>query len=301
MESGVYIIRNLINGKVYIGSSVNLKNRQREHWSHLQKGNHHNVHLQHAWNKYGEKAFVFETVEYVEESWLLLFEQKYIDQYCSYDGERGYNICKVAGNTLGFHHSSETKEQISNLNKGRVMPEDAKRRISEANSGSGNYFYGKHHTDETKRKISEANKGRKRTEEQRARLRGLQVGEKSAVAKHTWEEVREARKLYSSEEMTATQLKEKYNWPGISIMLENKTWYDKEYSPPIKVVDNQPKLSIDVAKEIRQKYGNPDNRPNTAEISKIYGIQIAALNKLLRNDTYFDPDYRPIQVRPRRK
>jgi len=56
-KSGIYKIVNLVNDKIYIGSSINLKNREKDHFKDL-KGNYHsNRYLQYAFNKYGENNF----------------------------------------------------------------------------------------------------------------------------------------------------------------------------------------------------------------------------------------------------
>ena len=54
---GIYFIRNKINNKIYVGSSKNLYNREKEHFSDLRKGKHHNIYLQRAYDKYGEKYY----------------------------------------------------------------------------------------------------------------------------------------------------------------------------------------------------------------------------------------------------
>ena len=62
MNCGVYQIKNTLNGKAYIGSSKNIKRRLGIHRSMLRRGTHRNPHLQNAWNKYGESAFVMVAV-----------------------------------------------------------------------------------------------------------------------------------------------------------------------------------------------------------------------------------------------
>jgi len=57
--SGIYMIENLINHKVYIGQSQDIERRQKDHMRHLKHGNHDNPHLQNAWNKYGADNFRF--------------------------------------------------------------------------------------------------------------------------------------------------------------------------------------------------------------------------------------------------
>ena len=68
MICAVYKIKNLVNNKVYIGSTVNTKNREYKHFWMLNKGIHDNEHLQKSFNKYGSKNFVFEIVEIIIET-----------------------------------------------------------------------------------------------------------------------------------------------------------------------------------------------------------------------------------------
>ena len=53
MSSGIYVIRNLVNDKLYVGKSVHIENRWLEHQSDLRNGRHANIHLQRAHDKYG--------------------------------------------------------------------------------------------------------------------------------------------------------------------------------------------------------------------------------------------------------
>ena len=70
-KSGVYAWINLVNGKVYVGSSRNIPKRRAEHLRFLRNGNHHSPHLQAAWDSYGRDAFAFEVLEPVEDPiWL---------------------------------------------------------------------------------------------------------------------------------------------------------------------------------------------------------------------------------------
>lgn len=60
---GVYLIRCRTTGHVYVGGSVNLKAREREHWTCLKEGRSHNRVLQFAWDVFGADDFTFEVVE----------------------------------------------------------------------------------------------------------------------------------------------------------------------------------------------------------------------------------------------
>ena len=96
-KSGIYQIRNLKNDKVYIGSAKSLKDRKNLHFSKLRRGIHHSIVLQRAFNLYGVNSFSFEVIEEVAElKNLIEREQHYFDIR-----KPEYNICKVAGSSLG--------------------------------------------------------------------------------------------------------------------------------------------------------------------------------------------------------
>ena len=59
----VYKITCSEDNRMYIGASKNPKNRMREHFLHLSRGNHHNRFLQRAYNKYGKDSFSHEIIE----------------------------------------------------------------------------------------------------------------------------------------------------------------------------------------------------------------------------------------------
>lgn len=114
-KSGIYQIRNLNNGKVYIGSTFCFKIRYKQHLDSLKKGTHHNKHLQGSFIKHGSDAFIFEVLEVVEgeQSDRLLVEQKRLDSYQE-SWELCYNFDKkcVASSRSCF---SKTPEETSKL------------------------------------------------------------------------------------------------------------------------------------------------------------------------------------------
>ena len=139
--SGIYKWENEINGKVYIGQSINIYNRFLDY-----KKGRFNPHMKSAINKYGIDNFSIEILEKdIDETNPNAYEQKWIDFYQSYLPENGYNIAPVAGNTRGVKKSKTERD---------AMSKRASKRIGELNP-----FYGKHHTEETRKKISEAHKG----------------------------------------------------------------------------------------------------------------------------------------------
>lgn len=110
MKSVIYLIKNLIDNKIYIGSTKNFTSRKYQHKSKLRKNKHSNIYLQRAFNKYGEENFEFIILDIVESSNLLIKEQYYLDNM-----NPDYNICKIAGTrtNVSFSHTKEAKEKIS--------------------------------------------------------------------------------------------------------------------------------------------------------------------------------------------
>lgn len=90
--SGVYQIRCITTGKVYVGSAVNVYQRWSHHQRALNRGRHKNKHLQAAWSKHGEDSFVFEVLEISDRSTLLVREQAWMDRLKSRDKKCGFNI-----------------------------------------------------------------------------------------------------------------------------------------------------------------------------------------------------------------
>ena len=146
-KSGIYRIRNLVNGKVYIGSAVNIRHRWQLHIQQLRNNKHHSVKLQRAFNKYGEDNFTIEILEILEDRSLLLeTEQKYMDKYNVV--QEGYNVCPIAGSSLGVKRSEETRKKIGDLHRGRTWSEEAREKLRQA-------LLGKHITEEHRQHIIE--------------------------------------------------------------------------------------------------------------------------------------------------
>ena len=60
METGIYkIVSKIRPDRMYIGSSINIPKRWREHISNLKKNKHHSKQLQNHFNKYGEADLQF--------------------------------------------------------------------------------------------------------------------------------------------------------------------------------------------------------------------------------------------------
>jgi len=133
-KSGIYMWTNLINGKCYIGSAVNLSNRLSNYYSttYMEDAlNRSNSHIYRALLKNGYENFSLTILEYCEPEQCLERE----DFYLSSENNE-YNILPKAGSRLDSKHSDETKQILSDVNKGENNP-----------------MFGQNHTEETKKKI----------------------------------------------------------------------------------------------------------------------------------------------------
>lgn len=153
---GIYKITNKVNGKVYIGQSVDIYCRWCSHKNTMKNKNkkEYDYPLYRAFRKYGVINFNFEVIHICEESELNDLEIKYISQYnsCTLDEEGyGYNQNHGGNNNIReIKLSDETKQKIANKLKQSML-------------GENNPMYGKHHTKNTRKLISEARKNNETT------------------------------------------------------------------------------------------------------------------------------------------
>jgi group I intron endonuclease len=139
--SGIYKITNCVNGKVYIGKSIDILNRRWVyHKSLLNKGTHINKHLQNSWNKYGENNFDFSIILECTPDELDEYEIYYIDLYKSYLPEYGYN--KTLGGD-GAIPTEETRKKMSIAHKGILGTPESKLKQSIKLRGENNPMYGR--------------------------------------------------------------------------------------------------------------------------------------------------------------
>ena len=179
----IYLIRNKINGKIYIGQTIQKRVIKDRYKNNLFKYTH-NEHLKRSIEKYGIENFDIDEefdVAYSKEE-LDKLEDMYIKIYNTIDGNCGYN--KKGGGQEG-KINKEVREDISNKvkelwnnedyrekvmrnrnyptgenhpNYGKSPSDETRKKISEANNGDKHFNWGKHLSQETKDKISKANK-----------------------------------------------------------------------------------------------------------------------------------------------
>lgn len=164
-DCGVYSITSP-SGNQYIGSSLNISYRFRDHKRELRFNNHHSDALQNAWNKYKEQL-EFKKILICRVEDLLFYEQLLIDNF-----KPEYNICSVAGRPVGnksrlgkphsketrlkqslsrkgIQYSLETREKMRQSGKIKIFSEEHRKNISLAGIG-------RIHSLETKSKMRDA-------------------------------------------------------------------------------------------------------------------------------------------------
>ncbi len=146
-----------------MGRSVNVTTRWAAHRRSLRRGTHKNHHLQAAWNAHGEQAFVFEVLEYAEESTLPLREGFHMTRLNTCDRNCGYNSV-IADTTEQVRFSEEHRARISAALLGHPVSEENKRAMSAA-------LTGRPQTPEERERRSQAQKGRKHSDETKAKIK----------------------------------------------------------------------------------------------------------------------------------
>lgn len=213
----IYKIRNLLNGKFYVGSAQDTRTRFRQHRRLLRKGIHHCKHLQNAWNKYGEELFKFEVIEYVgsiegleaaEDVWL----REHVGKGHCYNSGRsakapwrgcapeehpnfGRNLTDDQKETL--REAAKRQWETSDPRTGRTHSEETRAKISAnvraaAVEGRGGACHIP--SEETRKKMSEAHKGNQyakghiRSEDHRRKLSEANMGNEHWKGKNHSEE-----------------------------------------------------------------------------------------------------------------
>ncbi len=173
--SCIYGWKNIGDGKWYIGQTINVYNRKKEHLSYLRRNAHYNPHFQRAWNLYGESQFEFQILEFCAIDMLNIRETSWINYHNSTNKAFGYNI--EGGGCKSKIVSEETRKKMSASLKGRKHSEERNRhksvymRIALQNR--------RPMSDEEKIKLSLARRGIKRgphSEETKQKIRLAHLG-----------------------------------------------------------------------------------------------------------------------------
>lgn len=190
MKNVIYKIRNVINDKFYVGSTVDSRKRFWAHRKALRLGNHDCIYLQRAWDKYGEDCFKFEIVEQLNsKEELYPAEQKWLDEH--FGKEHCYNVAAHADSPMR-DASPEIRAKLAEKTKAwlerdghprqgyKCTPEEIAHmgeRRKGIHAGENHYRYGKTVPEEIRKKIGNAQRGKKKpagrkvSEEGKAKIR----------------------------------------------------------------------------------------------------------------------------------
>lgn len=163
MKSGIYAITNLVDGKMYVGKSIDMYSRWTTHLSILRRevrSRDCNRHLFNAFKKYGEKSFIFECLEFVEPDDVVLAEKEldWITKLDTLNRDKGYNL-RLDSKTKCIVHDetrlliSKAVAGVKNPNYGNNWSDDQKKRASKI--AVNNHKSGRYSSEETRRKHSE--------------------------------------------------------------------------------------------------------------------------------------------------
>lgn len=187
----IYKITCTANGKFYIGSTVNVRQRWARHRKELRTDTHKNKNMQASWNKYGEDAFNFEIVEEVADMHMLMVvEQKHLDMFVGAPDCFNYNRFadspwrgKSGEGTprYGSTHTPEARAKISaavsgekHPNWGKTIDLAVREKIAAANKAHPHHEY--RHTDDAKKRIGAASKDRPQSLATRAKRSASMMG-----------------------------------------------------------------------------------------------------------------------------
>lgn len=158
-KCGIYIIKNRINDRFYIGSSIDIKHRWQEHISSANSFSKYPIH--NAIRKYSKNNFSFKILEICNKNDLLKKEQKWLDKKSN--NILCYNIAKNAkAPMLGRKHTDKTKQKIS-LKK-KYISEETRKLL-------GKSWRGKKQPRSMVEKRNKSNTGKKRSIESKNKIR----------------------------------------------------------------------------------------------------------------------------------
>ena len=132
-KTGIYIITNDIDARIYIGSATSFKQRYATHRNKIMLNENCNPKLRNFANKYGIEHLTFSAVHACCKEDLLKVEQMYLDVFQPFD-DNGFNIVRKAGSPIGYKHTQEAKDKM----KGRTglkWNEEQKKYFSEIKKG----------------------------------------------------------------------------------------------------------------------------------------------------------------------
>jgi group I intron endonuclease len=289
-RKGVYALVNLVDGKLYVGSSIDLKKRSHDHLYLLRRNQHPSAYLQYAFNKHGEMAFEMRILQEVaSDDDLNSAEQYWMDDLRCYDRRYGYNIDVSADRTIV---SPETGAKIAAALRGRTISDEHRAKLRQALKGRSlseearNNMRGRTHTAETRAKIAAAGKGRSLSKETRAKISATLKGRTlSQEARVRMSEAHKGRIL--SEQARAKVI---HALTGRPVSLETRARISAtRRANPLseesrqRIVDAKRVLTPDQVQEIRRRLASGES---TRSIAEEYSVNYYTIWNILKGKTW---------------
>lgn len=223
----IYKIINLINGKIYIGKTLDINKRWRKHIK-ISKNREKKTYqyLHKSINKYGVVNFIIEELENNlteqeafdrEKFWIIFFNSK--------NPDIGMNLTDGGEGVSGLKWTEDSKNKIrgfNNHNFGKHLTEDVKDKLSKSLSGECNGFFGKKHSKEVICFL----KNRQISDEIKNLISKNCQGEKQWNSKFSDDDIIEIRRKWDNGEYSQTELAKQYNVKPNTInqIVNRKRW-----------------------------------------------------------------------------
>ena len=167
----IYLARNKINGKCYVGQTVNSLEHRRQ--GHVQDAAFSNLPFHRALHKYGSDAFSWKVLMHCEDQNDLNESEAVCIALLKTRVPNGYNL--LAGGGAYGHHHDTTKAKIASTLTGHAVTQEVRNKLRAANLGRKNPEHskrmsGRKQTHESNVKRSNTLAGRRKSDEARANM-----------------------------------------------------------------------------------------------------------------------------------
>ena len=174
LKSNIYVFTNKINGKQYVGQTINIEERYKQHRKDAKNENKNSIFYR-AIRKYGFDNFEFKVVETDIDISKIHEREKFWIKELNTKSPNGYNLTDGGEGTFGYRHTEEAKKKMSELKKGMKLSPEQIERLRRGNIGRK---LSEEHKKILVEAVKKANTGRKLTEEHKKRLAEYNRGRK---------------------------------------------------------------------------------------------------------------------------